>query len=1654
MVNAELMNLTKVCQSFPELEAPQIKRDNIINTIEDTMFKSGIKLVAVEGNEGIGRTTLLAQFAFAHSDTAISLFLRPESRWGYDLKMVEVDMVNQIHWIVNEEEIRRFEDVDDGLTRQLLFQLQRNARKNRRLYYFVVDGIDEVSKEDRQTREAILDLLPWNVPYFRFLLSCDLGRLPPRICQNVKCKPMTLTTVTFPETVHYFSDLKIPEESVRDIHRICRGMPSTMASVRRILESGTNLNDILADAPTEISTELFELEWHKVTTGSKDQLSLLSMLAYSERRLSIPDLSRILCYPSDKIRAFIQPLGFVYVMDGEREEIVWISEGFRKFAQNKLVATKGTVTDLIINDLQLVPESEASLTYLPDYLKQTGRLEDLLQYFSPNTLAKMIETTKSLRPLRRAAELGVESALKLQRHGELMSFSIYEAAVAELDPADIWQSEIKALMKLKKYDQALALAQTARLHEDRLTLLAIISRIRREQGLEVEDELLGQIRQLCGQIDAVTLGKNRIMGIASNLIFCVPDLAIELVEKAAMADSGENALDWAFAVLSIPALIASQSQTHASGAVETIRSKISASGASLFSTEYSLLLGKYSGDDVIREAENLENTSDRIYILRAWTTTNRRREDAISVVDYALKLAIKTTAYVPNATAFRELAAPLPFAKDHVRVKQLVGVFDAQREIIESVGPTVDYVRLQLLLARAELSHDFEAARIRLIDIYLYVIDFKKDLVVKAECIAHLLATLREVDSEKKLECKDQIHELVEQEMKSSIDNLLDVTADHYEATKGIIAALCKPRITDAMSVVTKLNTCARRDQACLRLVKSAIKAPVDKIDLDGLQGVISNFRDMESKDTAIVEIIERLFDEPDSTSMRVDLVLPIVAHIKDIASARSVCKVSCLAYALLSRCDSSKYASLLSQLLAGLDKAWESIDDGWLKVNVGFKIAGYLSECAPDEANKYLDLSVKHRQTMRLDNRNAASAYLMCLRLAIRAYGGLLPMNLAGKEDIGELAQHISMLPSSGERASLWAYLALVCYINGRNDDCHDIVTRYVKPLFESISTEDTEYCNRIMTEIAPALYCSHHSTALEQVKKLPQMYREMACWRICDFLLRKVPPSDPYDSQPGNGYKLTHEELVDVCDLVGLMERDESLFHFITDIADTVLRDKQRYSKSQKADITNRLMEIVNKALPDPLGISHDGYKIVSMAQISRIMQTNTKDWTELIDKARAIPNIADRAFSLGIIAEAMPPKESARRKELLDESARLVEQIPVAFERMSHFEELAQWAVNIDGVKSREFLRAAMRQAVDKSTPNVAAVQRRLIDFAYRVDPSVASSLASIVDDDPARENMATTLKNRVKMNDLKKKMLDPGVSDVQSLSSDALDYSKAAWMCLGALNSGRMGTVHINRVEELLRIASGLHLSDSYPILAWAIENMIQRNAKTSQAAFYLRPMYNATLLGAELSRAMAMRSSTKLNLVRTRTLAQAENSSAMIASGNREGAIKWLSEWIENKVKNHLYICDPFIEPSDLEIVRMVQTVRPNCNIHIITSKKNQDQERIKKPWDQTYREYWRLQISDQDPPDVDILIVGLKSSGELPLHDRWWLTDRDGVGIRLGTSFKSLGQSKDSEISVFSSEAAEKARDKLNEYLQHAKREHNGEKLEYYRFTL
>jgi hypothetical protein len=1550
---------------------------------------------------------------------------------------------------LHQEELHDLNKIDDGFLRMSIFHLQPWTRQ--KPYYFLIDGLEDILEEESHTREAILEMLPFGRTGFRFLLSGDLRHLSSLVPKGVQAKSLPLATFTLDETIKYLRDLTDDQEAMEEIRRTCKGTPGLLASVRRIVHSGITLQQLLGDLPSKLP-QLFEIEWKTINANDEHLCLLLAILAHSLEKHTIKDLARITQISEERVRALLQDVGFV-VITPPHDDVYFVSEAFRKFAADHLTSFKAAVTTYLIDDLQRNLDTNEAFTYLPGYLAQAGRYEDLLAYLSPDDyFMKIVERNQSLDPVRLRSDLGINTALQLHRDEDLIRFSIQRATIDDFDRAEVWRSEVEARMALHDYGAALALAQRTELKEDRLHLLAVIAKAKREQKLQLEPELLEQMRHLYTQINPTLLQGEKAIGIAADLIYSLPEMAIELVEKATNTDTNSSARDWAYTKLTFAAFGSDREDRELFQMIdelESIQSRIENPAARHLSRVVSVLYRESSAQEVIAEVSTFDAT-DRLNLLRLWASANRTRKDAIEVVDAALRLMIQTTDYSPNARVLRQFATPLAYSRDIPKVRQLVGIFDSQKDVVGGLGPTDEYVRLQLLLARAESKYgdDFETVRNRFIEIYFYINDID-DLAVRTQCMARFAALLLRVDPQKTLETHDRIHTEVQNDLQAYIKQLLEATSDHYRATQGILRALSKTHSDQALRLALALNVEPRRDLALVDVITSTLQGSLTSIDWDFIAQALGQITSQDLVDKSLLSMMNELYDAPSIDEQTLSRFLPFLNRMGDIQDAEVRCRVCSLAHVLLKRHDvSGQYKSFASRLLGQVNTAWEAIDESWNKVNAGFELVKVLADTSQEMAKATLDSTESLKDDILLEIPTVAATYLSCLRLAIRASCGLLTRDLLDESDKERLADFIDRVPSLGERAELWADLAMRNHLYQHSEGCKRIVNEHVKPLLDDMQVTNTGKYYETLSTVAPALYCAHSLTALEQVATLPQPYRDAAYAQICFFIIQKVPPSEPFGALWWHDYKLTYNEVVELCNLLMYMEVDGTISDVIDSIANSVIAGRQRsgFSRSQQQEIAKRLSNIVHAKFPNHRFIQHDGYAIIARAHIARIEKAAKEVWSALLDEARKIPNLADKALVLSTLAIFLP-RESLPHREILKEAGEVIKTIPVHLEKMEKYQYLASRALDTDSSLSKQYIEAAMACTSNEDEQDIRKSQRKLIDLAYRIDPDFAALMASRLDDDPARDEV----RQRIRILEARRKLED--IQHTTSENFSVEDYAQAARISLGALNAKRINTVPIDHTRDFIVAAAKRPLHQTYPIFVWAIENANRRYASTDQAKIYLRPIFRSTLLGVELAGKMAMRSSAQVRRAMDNVTQLTEIPSIIIPAGNREMALQVLLNWFEQKVRDYLIICDPFFGPPDLEVLKLLDAVNPECKVQILTSKKHQLSLGLPQPWEDVYRDYWRLRVSDQQPPSTEIVVVGTQRGHESPVHDRWWLTVEGG--LRVGTSFNSLGITKTSEISWLSPTEAQSREGEIGQYLHRPfKQEHEGERLFYTAFNL
>ena len=388
-----------------------------------------------------------------------------------------------------------------------------------------------------------------------------------------------------------------------------------------------------------------------------------------------------------------------------------------------------------------------------------------------------------------------------------------------------------------------------------------------------------------------------------------------------------------------------------------------------------------------------------------------------------------------------------------------------------------------------------------------------------------------------------------------------------------------------------------------------------------------------------------------------------------------------------------------------------------------------------------------------------------------------------------------------------------------------------------------------------------------------------------------------------------------------------------------------------------------------------------------------------------------------------------------------------------REGHLLELiAHQCWDVDSLYCKRAITLAMKVPTQPSDGGSTEQKRRIIDLANKLDPELASSMASLLDEDPARPNLRRTAQEQLDFLNLKNRLIDPEEHIEDLSSAQCKDLPQAAWRLLGSLNADRISTVEAGRVRSILEKGSNFSLNDAYPVLCWAIENNSIRFSDTDQATTLLVPMFHAAVECSRLAIRVAAHRVERTRVLRDAAAKPAHEQSVIIPVGGREEGKRFIHSWLAKESFQYLKICDPYFGTEDLEVLKVILSLQPDIRVQILTSYKHQRQTIGAQMPETAYRDAWHVMVSDQPPPDTEIFVVGVKSSGALPIHDRWWVTDKGG--IRMGTSYNSLGAKQDSEISILNPEEAKIREEEIDKYILRKIRDHNSEKLLFSSFSL
>jgi hypothetical protein len=637
-------DLISFSATFPADPNPTILRDSLVSLLRD-MFSTDRKVIVVQGPVGTGKTTLLAQFAKAFRHRCFSFFI--SKTWpASDPRYFLMDLCEQMGRSLGKKTSRLDETDTDRL--QTLFlsfyrQIAIEARKSRAPFYFVVDGFEWISANAQE--RTVIDFLPSPAANIYLLASSESGR---KLGSGFFSWDMPLFDMS--HTHLYLSGFGLSKSDIDRIHKTCEGMPGYLDAIRRLLVSGSTLQELPSRLPQE-TQGIFEIEWERIRGVDEKSILALALIAFSEEPLAIVDNADLVSMNIDVLREFIGKTSFLKI-DNEKGLITFVSDAYKEFAAHRLKTYREAAESLLLTYYGRNPYDKTSLTLLPTYLAKPGRYTRLKNLLTNDYITKALQESRDIAKVRRALYLAAEQAFIAQDWYSLPKFILGGSILKSILTRPVIEEEIKALLELGEFDKAFDMAYQSLLPEDRLQLLARVCNRMQQEGMSLSESMTLELEEIAREIDPKVLG-DRAIEIASLLFDIIPSTALTFIERSIEGRANEQTLDLALARLAI------KLRTQSS---DLLQARITDQDLRDFVRVYSWGIASDSPEEVIAKAQSIKNTSGKLFRLRSWCNSNRANPRAIGVVEKALEMITTDPTYNPSMRTLRQLAEPLKSA--------------------------------------------------------------------------------------------------------------------------------------------------------------------------------------------------------------------------------------------------------------------------------------------------------------------------------------------------------------------------------------------------------------------------------------------------------------------------------------------------------------------------------------------------------------------------------------------------------------------------------------------------------------------------------------------------------------------------------------------------------------------------------------------------------------------------------------------------------------------------------------------------------------------------------------------------------------------------------------------------------------------------------
>lgn len=1635
-VNSTVLDMYFYSDTKPRAVSNEIMRQQILYLCEKRLINDNV--FCLYGDEGVGVTTVLAQFARTHSQNCVSYFYNGLDIMLMDTVVMENSISEQLFWYVNGANgLFDASHVENANITGLWLSVNRKIKRSNQPLYFIFDGFDNIPAEKVESVKHFLEKLFWDNG--RFIFSGKKEAIQKIIPSNPKLSISDYEIVPFgeAEVKEYFRQA-VPGASSTDLqalYKITRGIGHRMDAVLHSHVEKGKLRELL-DSNTSETSDLYEDDFHRILRGN-DPLTLdfFTLLTYTEFPLQVPVATAILSVTQEEFLELTEQFKY-YIQLDEEGICTLLNEGFHKYLRRKLKSLKQDMELKILNVLQQPEYMLSHCSFIPPLMKTLHQTDQLVTFLSRDNIQKIFVNKQSQAALNEQCEFGYDACKgEPEKYAAtLFRFALNKSVSREIEKNELWDNELEALLATGHTEQALALARDVYLAEERLKSFLLIAKKKEMLSPSDYDVLKENIHQLVATIQFEKI-PDKAIELAKLLLPIDYESAIAIVDKVAKANKQTVNADRVYTLMS---LMSNKSDAETGNVTnfDMVSAKIEDDELRTFTHAAKNLFADVSVDRFLEELSKLPSNSRKLHLLQIWLPEHEDKEGIGKAVLQAIQLIVAVSdTDMPKARILNTVC--------HSMSKMTLGEMKKAMSHVESLTetikyPTFDYVDAELTIIEATKDLLPESSKTHLENLYLYISDLD-DESVRISCLSKLLGRFdylgKKSETEKTLGCftGDLRRDII-----GGVQHLLEETAYHLKIVEEPIKALVCDYSSMIDELIDKINTTERKKRAySMAACQYLLNQDEAKVKPEKLFELIGKTDNTFSNRENPLDLLSRMLYYAKHAD-HVGFLSVLKSHFhyfEELERPSRKVLIFMRLYLWMTKhfTDDTFADNIKTQLL----DIWNSIETTKARIECGFFLAKNFAKVSSDDADRILEKCRQMKAECFLASSSCVMAYDIALELYARSMGLLVRYGMCDDDSlIKQFADDIDAQLSAGERATLWSNVALEYLLANDNSQFCDLCNKYIPAHFDFCSVYDQK-C--IIWSISPAMFFYSRDTLYTLLSHYDEQFMNDCLKNITEFIFCK----EAFLSGGTSEFMAYPLEYKDYQDLIAVLEHatnDETFFHVVNIIAKSLKegKPKRALSTEQKDTVVKEIERIVNDKLPTCEGIQHDGYKIASLASLrhskSQFSNKECGEWLKAIEK---IDNLADKAF---LYLQTAPYFQKKSDKEnFFQKGIKVAESISSSFDKVNRLDMSITECMenNLSGLV-KPVVETALRSLRINGT---LEDYKQLIDVVYQHKPELAEEMVNNFDSDPARaqykKRLLTHISSAKKLTQAHERL---DTIDNLSHKEQVKFFSKQ----LDNLLNGKGQVLEIDRLLALSINHIYEHTIDEtrYAIV-YIMEDVFRKYKQSRQNKALLLNIHNALRYNLKLVLSLAADTRDRIERVESLICTRDVNDEGFIHIGEEEKAKAYILNWYQSYNYDTLTIIDPYFKPQDLHIIKPLCDINNDLEIKILCHRQKFQNE--------DYVSYWRS-ISSGVTNTIRLSFVWYDdNSMDGPLHDRYWICSDEEEDLHQGItlcSIDSLGK-KESSIVDINSEIVKSALLSYSRYVYSHVKKMGGRELRY-----